>query len=198
MSTLSNQNFGLVIAHLLPGFVALWGVSYFSPTVEGWIAAIVWERQLLKRGRRHQRSLRGHDGDAGAGFSIERAFGLVDDMHLFDANHLRRPAGGGGIGHAEEGTIAAEPEYSRRLSPVVALKNFHVFQGECHGDAGGRSLAEQYGERLQPADLAEVGEKYPSSPRGVGAGLQQVAGDQVEENPVERRQQVLGGEGVGQ
>jgi hypothetical protein len=25
-----------------------------------------------------------------------------------------------------------------------------------------------------------------------------VAGDQVEENPVERRQQVLGGEGVGQ
>ena len=39
MSTLSNQNFGLVIAYLLPGFVALWGVSYFSPTVEGWIAA---------------------------------------------------------------------------------------------------------------------------------------------------------------
>lgn len=39
MSTLSNQNFGLVIAYLLPGFVALWGVSYFSPTVASWITA---------------------------------------------------------------------------------------------------------------------------------------------------------------
>ena len=39
MSTLSNQNFGLVIAYLLPGFAALWGVSYFSPTVESWINA---------------------------------------------------------------------------------------------------------------------------------------------------------------
>ena len=39
MSTLSNQNFGLIIAYLLPGFVALWGVSYFSPTVDAWITA---------------------------------------------------------------------------------------------------------------------------------------------------------------
>ena len=39
MSTLSNQNFGLVIAYLLPGFVALWGVSYSSPTVDSWITA---------------------------------------------------------------------------------------------------------------------------------------------------------------
>jgi hypothetical protein len=37
MSTLSNQNFGLMIAYLLPGFVSLWGVSYFSPTVDAWI-----------------------------------------------------------------------------------------------------------------------------------------------------------------
>jgi hypothetical protein len=36
---LSNENFGLVIAYILPGFVALWGVSYFSPTVESWITA---------------------------------------------------------------------------------------------------------------------------------------------------------------
>ena len=34
VSTLSNQNFGLVIAYVVPGFVALWGVSYFSPTVD--------------------------------------------------------------------------------------------------------------------------------------------------------------------
>jgi hypothetical protein len=37
MNTLSNENFGLVIAYILPGFVALWGVSFFSPTVESWI-----------------------------------------------------------------------------------------------------------------------------------------------------------------
>ena len=38
-ASLSNENFGLVIAYVLPGFVALWGVSYFSPTVESWIMA---------------------------------------------------------------------------------------------------------------------------------------------------------------
>ena len=38
-TSLSNENFGLVIAYILPGFVALWGVSYFSPTVESWITA---------------------------------------------------------------------------------------------------------------------------------------------------------------
>jgi hypothetical protein len=38
MNALSNENFGLVIAYVLPGFVALWGVSFFSPTVESWIA----------------------------------------------------------------------------------------------------------------------------------------------------------------
>lgn len=37
VSTLSNQNFGLLIAYVVPGFVALWGVSYLSPTVESWI-----------------------------------------------------------------------------------------------------------------------------------------------------------------
>jgi hypothetical protein len=38
-SPLTNENFGLVIAYVLPGFVALWGISYFSPTVESWIVA---------------------------------------------------------------------------------------------------------------------------------------------------------------
>ena len=37
--TVSGQNFGLVVAYLLPGFVALWGVSCFSPTVRAWIMA---------------------------------------------------------------------------------------------------------------------------------------------------------------
>lgn len=39
MSRLSSENFGVIIAYLLPGFVALWGVSYFSPTVASWIVA---------------------------------------------------------------------------------------------------------------------------------------------------------------
>jgi len=32
-------NFGLIIAYLVPGFVALWGASYHSPTVRAWLAA---------------------------------------------------------------------------------------------------------------------------------------------------------------
>lgn len=35
---LSARNFGLLIAYVLPGFVALWGLSYVSPTVSGWLA----------------------------------------------------------------------------------------------------------------------------------------------------------------
>ena len=38
MSELSEKNFGLLIAYVLPGFVTLWGISHFSPTVESWIA----------------------------------------------------------------------------------------------------------------------------------------------------------------
>jgi hypothetical protein len=36
---LSEKNFGIIIAYILPGFVALWGVSYSSATVESWIGA---------------------------------------------------------------------------------------------------------------------------------------------------------------
>jgi hypothetical protein len=36
---LSDKNFGIIIAYVLPGFVALWGVSYSSATVESWIGA---------------------------------------------------------------------------------------------------------------------------------------------------------------
>lgn len=31
-----EANFGLLIAYLLPGFVALWGVAYISPVVQTW------------------------------------------------------------------------------------------------------------------------------------------------------------------
>jgi hypothetical protein len=33
----SGENFGFLIAYVLPGFVSLWGVSHFSPTVRGWL-----------------------------------------------------------------------------------------------------------------------------------------------------------------
>ncbi len=32
-----DRNFGLLIAFILPGFVALAGASYFSPTIAGWM-----------------------------------------------------------------------------------------------------------------------------------------------------------------
>lgn len=35
----SITNFGLLIAYLLPGFVALWGISFFSPSVASWFGS---------------------------------------------------------------------------------------------------------------------------------------------------------------
>lgn len=40
MRDVSSQNFGLLIAYLLPGFTVLWGLSHVSPTVETWIGAV--------------------------------------------------------------------------------------------------------------------------------------------------------------
>ena len=37
MGELSARNFGLLIAYVLPGFVALWGLSYTSETVHAWL-----------------------------------------------------------------------------------------------------------------------------------------------------------------
>ena len=39
MKEISGQNFGLLIAYVLPGFVSLWGVSHFSSMVRGWLVA---------------------------------------------------------------------------------------------------------------------------------------------------------------
>ena len=38
MKDVTPNNFGLLIAFLLPGFAVLWGVSYFSPTVHFWLS----------------------------------------------------------------------------------------------------------------------------------------------------------------
>jgi len=37
MKGISRGNFGLVIVYLVPGFIALWGVSYWSGVVRGWL-----------------------------------------------------------------------------------------------------------------------------------------------------------------
>ena len=39
MKELSVANFGILIAYVLPGFTALWGVSYFSETVQVWLGS---------------------------------------------------------------------------------------------------------------------------------------------------------------
>lgn len=37
MKEVSSSNFGLLIAFILPGFTALWGASYISPTLRSWL-----------------------------------------------------------------------------------------------------------------------------------------------------------------
>lgn len=37
MQDVTRENFGLLIAYVLPGFVTLWGVSFFSGTVRHWL-----------------------------------------------------------------------------------------------------------------------------------------------------------------
>lgn len=39
MRQVSDRNFGLLIAYLLPGFVTLWGASFFSEPVRSWLGA---------------------------------------------------------------------------------------------------------------------------------------------------------------
>lgn len=39
MKDVTSTNFGLLIAYVLPGVTALWGVSYFSPNVRAWFGS---------------------------------------------------------------------------------------------------------------------------------------------------------------
>lgn len=39
MKEVSQQNFGVVVAYIVPGLVALWGVSFFSDTVKLWLTS---------------------------------------------------------------------------------------------------------------------------------------------------------------
>lgn len=38
MQAVSNDTFGPLIAYLVPGVTALWGVSLFNPTIQSWLA----------------------------------------------------------------------------------------------------------------------------------------------------------------
>ena len=38
MKEVSLSNFGLLIAFVLPGFMVLWGASYFSETINHWLS----------------------------------------------------------------------------------------------------------------------------------------------------------------
>lgn len=39
MQSITNKNFGILIAYVLPGFVTLWGLSYRVPQLQFWIGA---------------------------------------------------------------------------------------------------------------------------------------------------------------
>jgi hypothetical protein len=39
MKEVSEKNFGVVVAYIVPGLVALWGVSFFSDTVKLWLTS---------------------------------------------------------------------------------------------------------------------------------------------------------------
>lgn len=39
MSEIRRDNFGVIIAYLLPGMIALWGISFLSETVRAWFGA---------------------------------------------------------------------------------------------------------------------------------------------------------------
>ena len=38
MKQVSNENFGLLIAYIVPGLTALWGASYLSATIRSWMS----------------------------------------------------------------------------------------------------------------------------------------------------------------
>jgi hypothetical protein len=51
MRDVTGQNFGLLIAYVLPGLTALWGVSFFSDTVRSWLNGPGSECAILNRVR---------------------------------------------------------------------------------------------------------------------------------------------------
>ena len=52
MSDIRRDNFGIIIAYLLPGLITLWGISFLSDTVRGWFGATA-ENQVTVGGFLH-------------------------------------------------------------------------------------------------------------------------------------------------
>jgi hypothetical protein len=38
VQSVTNRNFGLIVAYLIPGFVLLWGVGFIDPRIAGWLS----------------------------------------------------------------------------------------------------------------------------------------------------------------
>lgn len=36
MQQVSKNNFGIIVAFIIPGFIGIWGLSYISPTIKSW------------------------------------------------------------------------------------------------------------------------------------------------------------------
>lgn len=72
----SVTNFGLVIAFLIPGFTALWGVTYFSETVRSWLGASAPDAPTVGG------FLYGTLASVAAGLTISTVrWGIVDTLH---------------------------------------------------------------------------------------------------------------------
>jgi hypothetical protein len=76
MKDVTNSNFGLLIAYLLPGFTALWGVSFFSSTVRHWLSTSTAQAPTLGG------FLYGTIGAVAAGLTVSTVrWLLIDTLH---------------------------------------------------------------------------------------------------------------------
>jgi hypothetical protein len=111
---ITSSNFGLLIAILLPGFVALWGASYFSPTVRLWLGPLPTEQPTVAG------FLYVTIGAVGAGMSVSAIRWLtIDTIHHYTG--IRQP----------------NWDYSKFQSNIVAyemLNQFHYRYYQCHSN----------------------------------------------------------------
>ena len=80
----SEQSFGLVIAYLIPGFTALWGLSYFSDPVSSWLSPATNSPSVGG-------FLFGTIASLGAGLTVSAVRWLVVDR-IHELTGLRRPS----------------------------------------------------------------------------------------------------------
>jgi hypothetical protein len=82
----SNQNFGLLIAYVLPGFVSLWAMERFSPVVRGWLNSAATGHDTTTVGGFLYITL----ASVGAGLTVSTIrWALIDRFHHWTG--IRRP-----------------------------------------------------------------------------------------------------------